>query len=263
MTKILVAGDFHGNTKWAKLVVKEAQRRGCDRIYQVGDFGYWEHVPRGGDFLHDLAVTLDEAKMQLVFVDGNHENHTMLRDLYVNDGMRTPDGFYLLRKGIKYAARGTRWEVDGVRFLALGGAYSVDKEYRTPGHSWWPEETISIAEAEAACEGGEVDVVLSHDSPAGVRNAIGGTTAGNKDLWPESYANRRVLRAVVDEVRPRLLLHGHYHHRNSEVLELDDGWKVNVEGLGRDGMGHKAFVTLETPSLRVTNSPLGPRERAA
>jgi hypothetical protein len=71
------------------------------------------------------------------------------------------------------------------------------------------------------------------------------------------------LRRVVEQVRPRLLLHGHYHHRNSETFLLDDGeTEVWVEGLGRDGMMQKAWVLLDLPDLTVAptkNPPVGAR----
>lgn len=58
----------------------------------------------------------------------------------------------------------------GVRFLGLGGAFSVDRNARKVGRSFWFEETITDEEVELACENGKdgVDVMLAHDVFTGV-----------------------------------------------------------------------------------------------
>lgn len=124
------------------------------------------------------------------------------------------------RPHITYAPRGARWTWRGIRFLAAGGAVSVDREWREPGETWWEEEAITEADVLRSIAGGPADVVVSHDSPAGV-DAMGPETCGDKDADPASWRNREQLRRIVDAVPPRLLVHGHYHHPKESDLELD------------------------------------------
>lgn len=137
---------------------------------------------------------------------------------------------------IRHIRRGERWVWEGVTFLGLGGAHSVDRPARRPGVEWWPQETIGFQDVERALEGGPVDVMLTHDCPTGVR--IPGIEGNPYGFHPVEIAlsdeHRDLLRGVVDELRPGLLVHGHYHACYSDVLE-GDGYRTSVRGLSLDG----------------------------
>ena len=68
-----------------------------------------------------------------------------------------------------FAKDGEVYEIENRRYLALGGAYSVDKFYRLEkGYGWWSneqpsEETKSSVNEKLASL--EVDIVLSHTCP--------------------------------------------------------------------------------------------------
>ena len=48
MSKIMLLGDTHGNTGFVlHQVIPAAKAAGVKWIYQVGDFGYWEHTTDG------------------------------------------------------------------------------------------------------------------------------------------------------------------------------------------------------------------------
>lgn len=252
--RILLLGDVHGNESWFNRACIEAVKQGCDLILQLGDFGYWEHHASGVRYLSSVEKSLAKYQLTCYWIDGNHENHTLLREKYVNEGNRTSEGFYRIRENLYYIPRGARWTWDGVSFLGLGGAYSVDKvknsfygfRGRKEGSSWWPEEVITEAEAELAKQGGKVDVMVSHDCPWGVE--IPGII---KDDFPESADNRKTLSDVVRAVRPNMLFCGHYHVRHSATLETpfqktDDGplgWhQTRIEILNRDGENGAGMV---------------------
>jgi predicted phosphodiesterase len=241
MTKVLLAGDTHGQADWLRFLAQVADEQKCTAILQLGDFGYWEHLDDGCYYLKAASELMERYGLFLFWVDGNHENHALLRTRY--DCSRAVE----IRPRVTYLPRGYRWACDGVRFLALGGAYSVDKPNRVEGQSWWSEETITDDEVRKASEGGPTDVLVCHDAPDGAAGVVGPSTAGDKDRWPESLGNRRQVRRVVDAVSPKLIVHGHYHHRNSTMLN-----GARVEGFARDWMGADAFGVLSLPSLRLT-----------
>ena len=256
-----MAGDVHRKGAWFGHLCSVARDEGADTILQLGDFGFWEHKPVGVQFLDEVEGHLAELDRPCVWIDGNHENHTLLRAAY-GPG---PDGFVPVRQRLSYAPRGLRWIWDGVSFLAMGGAPSFDQWMRTEGESWWPEEMLTEDEVAAASAAGSVDVLVSHDCPAGLfpppragQSATVGAPAASPvqarvariaEGFDRAHVHRQLLRTVVDAVRPRLVVHGHYHHRHSSRLVLDDGTDVQIEGLGRDNQGGDAWWVLDTATV--------------
>ena len=70
-----------------------------------------------------------------------------------------------------FAKDGEIYNFDGIKAIAVGGAYSVDKEYRLQnGWGWWadeqPSDEIKVRVEKALAENGnKIDVVLSHTTP--------------------------------------------------------------------------------------------------
>jgi len=150
---IIVAGDWHGNISWASSVLREAQAEDIDTIVQVGDFGYWEHTPDGVYYLDKLSENAVLRGVRVVWVDGNHENHTMLREKYA-DAEKSDEGFWKIRENMWYTPRANVWEWYGQRIMSLGGAYSIDKHHRRLGTSYWAEEMITPEEEALAISRG-------------------------------------------------------------------------------------------------------------
>lgn len=241
--RILVAGDTHGNLQhWKNELLPAAATLDCPVILQLGDFGYWEHQKSGRYYLDWLNERCLARDVWVLWIDGNHENHTMLRSQYVDDYSE----FACIRDRIWYAPRGMRWTWHGQRFLALGGAYSIDKNWRRPGTSWWPEEELDEEEITRASAGGKCDILVSHDVPYGIdlqlHFAIFRATYLKHD--PSCERHRQRVRRVVDATHPRHLLHGHYHVPYNDVLTLDDGWSIKVTSLGCDEMGPLSWTVL-------------------
>ncbi len=223
-------GDWHTNTHYAVAALEHAAAHGADVGIHVGDFG--GRFPAG--YLASVTRACNRVGMNLLFVDGTHDDHQQLARLPLNrHGIRPLDGGRIF-----HLPRGFRWTWHGRRFLALGGAHSVDgPTRRRSGLLWQPEEeTISTADARRAVAGPVVDVLVSHDCPAGVD--IPGLAAG-AHRWPADQlahadTHRRLLRSVVDVVQPVHIVHGHYHRRYTLTVDLGYG-PVHVHGLAEDG----------------------------
>lgn len=224
--RIAIAGDWHADTAYAVAAIEHAAKRDATVLIHLGDFGY----NFTDDYLDSLDQALDHCGLVLGFVDGNHENFDTLSAWPVDD-----DGLRRLRDRIVHLPRGFRWQWGTTRCLALGGAYSLDRVLRTPGHSWWEEEWLTCQQAHDAAAGGPADVMFCHDCPAGVtvpgaaRDRLGFPA---KELRrAELYRVR--LRSVVDAVRPGRLWHGHFHRRYQAVLQ-GQGYRTVVDGLGKN-----------------------------
>ncbi|WP_436787475.1 metallophosphoesterase family protein, partial [Yinghuangia sp. YIM S10712] len=224
--RLLLVGDTHGNAGHLRRVLDVAAAAGIDRLFQLGDFGYWEHERSGVRFLDTVQRYADERGVTVFFLDGNHDKSGLIHERY---GDR-PDaeGFLTVRGRIRYAPRGHAWRWDGVRFLAFGGAASVDKDRRlaeearrrqkamrkeayrqaagrpfakvpdTAGTLWFPEEEPTDADARAViAEAGAVDVLLTHDKPRATRPGT-----DRKDL-AVCHPNQDRVQRIIDALGPR------------------------------------------------------------
>lgn len=248
MAKFFFAGDTHSFLEHWDYLIGHCVNQNLDTIYQVGDFGYWEHTHKGERYLDGLQDELARANLTVRWVDGNHENHELLRSKYEV----TAPAAYRIRPNIIYQSRGSTLEVDGVKLLFVGGATSIDKGGRTQGVSWWPEEALTYGEVMNAIEAGAgADILVSHDAPLGnyhMNNVLNEQLKDSSSMWHqvflESYAHRKMIYEIVDAVRPRFVVHGHYHYSHQATLRVgaDD---VRIIGLDQSGKGLKSWKVLE------------------
>jgi hypothetical protein len=247
-TRIAFAGDWHMNHRWAAKAIAHARDQGADVIIHLGDFGYTFDAP----FMKAVDRALAYARLPLLFVDGNHEAFpTLLRYRVHDNGLRKLTGH------VWHLPRGFRWQWGGIRWLALGGAYSVDRPYRVPGVSWWRDELITDAQVALVVADGRADVLVAHDCPAGVVIPGVDDRAGLPPFPPleilRAQEHRQLLRQVVGAVQPRLIFHGHYHTLYEAHPNLGYG-PMHVVGLDCDERtldGNVMVVDLADIAMRV------------
>lgn len=249
---VTFAGDWHGVPLLAELALLSAADHGSQTVIQVGDFGLRDGHPgeRYLDLLEQVCVT---RELRLLVVPGNHENYDLL-----DAAPRTPSGLLVLRPHIHAFPRGYRWTWAGVRFLAMGGAVSIDKDELLPGRTWWPAEAVTADQVAAAAADGPADVLLTHDCPAGANIPGVGTgfeplpdsaTTRWRTILTEANAHRRLLRELVDAVQPTAVVHGHYHCRYTTTLRLRSGKQVTVTGLDREARPQDNVVHVTVADL--------------
>lgn len=211
--EIIIAGDWHGVTPWVTdAVIPYANSHGIETIVQLGDFGYDWPGPKRFQYEIELSKKACLYNVKIVFIDGNHENHDSLDELIENN-KPNKDGHYEVLSNLFYSPRGNRWNWDGVRFGSLGGAFSVDKEARTHGTSWWPQEDITQRDMDAL--GSEpLDVMFTHEAPYGLTPMDLYRVSGNLPQAVENAA--KVSKYYVEEAmrstEPKVLFHGHWHY---------------------------------------------------
>lgn len=230
----LLVGDTHANTPFLLAALRTARHLDLPTVIQLGDFGYWPHAH---DFLRLAALARSEYHVDLWFIDGNHEHHHALA-LATRSGTRldsSPASPVELSPGFIYLPRGSVVTIASRRTLCVGGAVSLDRSTRTPGVDWFPEERLDDQHIASAISAGPVDILLSHDAPAGwtIPGLSLPQTAWVKEL-PAAYEHRLRLEEVFNTTTPSTVFHGHYH--TAYALELERPWgKVDVYGLGHDG----------------------------
>lgn len=249
--RVLFAGDTHGATPHVVYLLRTAQKQACPKVFVVGDFGFWEHTHEGRVFLDKVNRLAHQSEIDVAALDGNHDNWSLVLDTYTE---RDDDGLVVVRDHIRYAPRGHRWTWGTTRILALGGAASLDKEWRLEeegrlsakairkskfrqaaggapapprnyaGTLWFPDEELSDDDVETVlADGTPVDLLLTHDKPR--RSRLGFNRKDDAAAWP----NQERVQRVVDAYGPARLVHGHLHVRYTD--RLDD---TAVEGLACD-----------------------------
>ena len=207
---------------------------GAEVILQAGDFGFWPNSREGRKFLDSASDLVDSTGIPLYFVDGNHEDHNALDALgrWAEEPVEVYPGIFHIPRGIVATFGETR-------VLGLGGAVSVDKDQRLPEVTWFRRETMSLVEWGRAMDAEDVDLVLAHDVPSGVK----------LDLWmkvPEHIENecnnhRAVLREIMDRHSPKQWVAGHYHQLTAQevgdtlvTVLAHDGKNLNQSSVARN-----------------------------
>jgi len=189
MNKILITGDIHNEFGELNTLIN---KRRPDLIICCGDFGYWPNFKE----LQPLSkIKLQGSK--ILWCDGNHEDHWSLKSRTTNE----------LAPNIFYMPRGSTYKLDdGRTIMFMGGARSIDKQYRKFGYDWFPEETITQLDL---CDLPEekIDIFVTHTCPSGLLSTMLKYNS-LKDQEPSNIALSELWRMY----KPDLWFFGHWHH---------------------------------------------------
>lgn len=179
---IYITGDTHGQIDIGKLTTKQFPEQKTmtkdDLVIISGDFGgVWDGA--GSD--RYVQNWYDDKPFSTAFVDGNHEDHWLLKEYEVE--MWNGGKVHRITDSIVHLMRGEVYTIQGRKFFVMGGADSVDKQYRKYGISWWPDELPNAAEYEnaltnLAAHDFRVDYVVTHDCPTRILELM------YKEIWP-------------------------------------------------------------------------------
>jgi hypothetical protein len=251
---VLLVGDSHGNGRWLASAIDVAAENGISRILQLGDFGIWPG-PDGVRFLDVVSDAAVSAGVRVDFIDGNHEDFDYL-DALRDSAERCEDGSVEIRAGIHWWPRGSVALWHGKHIGFLGGAVSVDRNHRGAHRSWWPTEALTdgevdgfIANVRTHVAGGKIDVLATHDSPGGLD--IPAWSRWPADAIADSELNRDRINRAITEVRPDIVVHGHWHLRYGERAEIG-GHGVEVRGLSNED--DQAVAVLDLADGRVVGN---------
>lgn len=177
MSRIFVTGDTHGTIDFQKLTVRrfpiQKELNKSDILIVCGDGGLcWS----GGDDDKWLQQWYEDKNFTTLIIDGNHENHVLISKLPVIE--KFEGKVHQISNSVFYAIRGEVYKINKKKILTCGGADSHDKEWRTEGKSWWPQEQITEAEIDNALENlaihnFQVDYIISHTGGSEVCKQLG------------------------------------------------------------------------------------------
>lgn len=205
MSKIYVTGDTHRDFSRFDVSAfpEQLEMTKDDYVIICGDFGgVWYGKKRDRYTLDQL-----EAKpFTTLFVDGNHCNFPELYRYPVGEFGQS--NVHFIRPTVIHLMRGMVYNIGKHKCFTMGGAESHDKEWRTPGKSWWPQEMPSRTEYDTAlnnldAHNWSVDFVFSHCAPDSVQGLI------NLSYGHDMLTN--FLETVKSDLDYKSWFFGHYH----------------------------------------------------
>lgn len=229
--RLFVCGDTHMPVDVKKLSTKNwpesRELTQDDVLVQLGDFGgIW--YPLNSNKEQDYWLEwLCNKNWTTAVVPGNHENYDVIDtfpweekwgdrvQVYEHDNGRK---IYFLRKGGLY-------NINGRSILAIGGAKSIDKEWRVIGESWWEQEAISYKEIEDTFDSMDksnrkVDYILTHTCPERILHHF---------IWPTVHTMGKFKCPVaqfLNEVDNQMeFKEWHFGHMHSPSIHEEDGVK--------------------------------------
>lgn len=166
---IYITGDTHGDFDRVKEFCQKMDTSKEDILIVLGDVGLNYY---GGRRDRIRKMLVEALPITMLCIHGNHEQRPdtlsgYTTTLWHGGTVWVEEGF----PSILFAKDGEVYQLAGKEALVIGGAYSVDKEYRLArGFGWWESEQPS-AETKAYVESvlekrkWAVDVVLTHTVP--------------------------------------------------------------------------------------------------
>lgn len=164
---IYYTGDIHGQKYEIERFCKRFKPSREDTIVILGDVGAnYGQDERDGE----LKQALDKLKPTILCIHGNHEIRPWNIPTYKTrewcGGLVWYEEEY---PSVLFAKDGEIYDMEGLKHIVIGGAYSVDKFYRLArGYSWWEDEQPSEdikRYVEKQLKENSIDVVLSHTCP--------------------------------------------------------------------------------------------------
>ncbi len=196
MSKTRLVGDVHG-LKYELSLLLDNLPEDVTEVIQVGDLG----VGFGqGDYWHE---SLDEMFRNVngFWIRGNHDNPETCKEMstWISDGTIKND------------------------WMFVGGAWSIDKAWRTPSISWWPEEELSTQELEIIISAYDLvrpDVLITHDVARSAAEELL-FTEGRPLYGKNKYRTRtaEALDVMFQIHKPKINVFGHWHFDVDEVID--------------------------------------------
>jgi predicted phosphodiesterase len=236
-SRLLVFGDLHCDRGHLRDLVERAVQERCSVLLSLGDLCYLPRDPEGRRFLRSLGALLRRANLELLLVEGNHDDTEAIADAAsrMAGSGPVPLGFR-----IHHLPAGTRFRLGRLRCLAYGGSYFAWS--RRAGRDWHRAAARERAILARLAGGGEIDVLFCHDP----RTLDRGAEA------------RGAFAALAAKLRPALVVYAHQHRPHVSAAA-----ERALVGLGSFRDGEASAVVLDSAETARLVRALQHRQDAA
>jgi len=198
---MLFIGDVHGSFKKYEYILFKMQHKGGVKgvpcSLQVGDMGLGFRE-RGEGYEKDGKTYAPELGPEHKFIRGNHDDPALCNSHpnYAGDW-----------KYFKYPD-----------IFVVGGGFSIDYYWRTPGISWWENEELTNRQAGQMLryyKKYKPRIVVTHECPTIVKENVL-TNSAKRDITSKTELK---LQEMYENHKPEFWIFGHHHRK----LELNIG----------------------------------------
>ena len=145
---------------------------------------------------------------------GNHENYDLIKSCAV-ERVFGADA-YKLNPRTFYLMNGEIYNIEGIKSFVFGGADSIDKAYRVPYVSWWPEEIPSRGEflkglSNLERNNWDIDLFLAHTCPTDVSLSLFNYPHKLKDPTEDMLSQYEYRIQENNPEKEYPFLFGHHH----------------------------------------------------
>ena len=208
---IYYTGDIHGDPFWVIRFCKKYKLTEKDVVIILGDVAANYY---GDDRDVITKKALGKVKPTVLCIHGNHEMRPSIIPTYLtrkwNGGTVWYEAEY---PKLLFAKDGEIYDLEGLKHIAIGGAYSVDKHYRvTRNYGWWSDEQPSDEIkrcVEKKLRENQVDIILTHTCPfkyEPVEMFISGIDQSTVDTSTERWLDQ-----IEESAEYKAWFCGHWH----------------------------------------------------
>jgi hypothetical protein len=221
---LLIIGDVHGKLG-TYLDILDRYRK-FDSL-QIGDLGFGQDY----DVLH-REINTEQNR----FVPGNHDDYDWLEN---NTWSSLSLGDWGMAKH------------GNIDFFFVRGGFSIDRQHRKAGVSWWPQEELDEQQMDECFESyleTKPDIVISHDCPSGIYPFV-----TRYDFVVDGSRTKHFLQRLYKAHKPTLWIFGHHH-----ITKMIPTNPTTFQCLGELSHGILDIDSSGFPSfqlLRSTHSP--------
>lgn len=204
---IYITGDMH--REFYRL--HDIEKNKDNMLIILGDAGINYYLDERDKLLKEQ---LNSYNIKLFCVQGNHEerpkNISTYKEIDMFGGKVYIEEEY---PNLIFAKNGELYDIDNKKVLVIGGAYSVDKNYRIIyGHPWFKDEQLSKEEKDNILnkyKNEHIDIILSHTCPLKYEPTevfMKGIDQSDVDKSMEQFLNK-----VEESINYDKWYCGHYH----------------------------------------------------
>jgi hypothetical protein len=178
-------GDIHGRLDSYRRIIKEVPES-----IQVGDFGMG-FKPNTATYVDRYLETF---KGNHRFIRGNHDNLSVCKEskYWIPDGRIENDTMF------------------------IGGANSIDKQYRVEHIDWWRDEELSSKELYELLDSyilNKPKMMITHDCPNTISSLL------KENIYREETITRQAFDIFFENHKPEVWIFGHWHLSFDKVVD--------------------------------------------
>ncbi len=228
---VYFTGDIHGSPLRIIEFAKKFSLTSNDTIVILGDVGANYFLTERDE---EMKTQLNAVKPAILCIHGNHEIRPFnISTYHLTDWKGGKVWIEDEFSNIKFAKDGEIYNIEKLKYIAIGGAYSVDKYYRLArGYGWWEDEQPSDeikAFVEKQIAENNIDVVLSHTCPFQYRPLE--VFMPSIDQSTVDTSTEEWLDDIEDNLNYKAWLCGHWHTNKKidKMHFLFENWETTED----------------------------------